>query len=125
MQVAQQIMRLTPMSVLVQPIFVAECDGQIAGFYALRSWQDEPAVERAIELDLFFVDVPFIGTGVGRVLFDHAVQVSTAMGYHTMVIISDPNAEGFYAKMGASTFARHQSEIVENRFLPVMQLALK
>ena len=43
----------------------------------------------------------YIGTGVGRVLFDHAVRRAAASGAEVLGLESDPNAEGFYRRMGA------------------------
>jgi GNAT superfamily N-acetyltransferase len=125
MTLAQGLLKLTPTTVMLQPTFLAEVDGVLAGFYALRPWRDLPEVAQAAELDYLFIDPPFIGHGVGRALFEHAVGVARAMGYHTLVIISDPNAEGFYQRMGAVTFGQSKSDIGEERWLPVMQLALR
>lgn len=124
MQGAKTLLTITPMIILLQPVFVAEVDGEIAGFYGLRAWREEPEIEKSVELDNLFVEPAFIGKGIGKALFEHAVKVAAAMGYRTMVIISDPNATAFYHKMGASTFAGRASELAENRVLPLMRYEL-
>jgi predicted N-acetyltransferase YhbS len=43
----------------------------------------------------------FLGTGIGRALFDHAVCRAAALGAGVVSVESDPNAEGFYRRMGA------------------------
>lgn len=125
MALAQGLLRLTPATLLLQPTFVAVVDGVLAGFYALRPWRDRPEVPEAAELDYLFIDPPFIGKGVGRALFEHAASLARAMGYRTLVLISDPNAEGFYSRMGAVTFGQSKSDIGTERWLPVMRLALR
>lgn len=124
MQVAKQLLTITPIMTMLQALFLAEADEGIVGFYGLRAWHDEPEIEKSVELDYLFIEPAFIGKGVGKVLFAHAVKVATAMGYRTMVIVADPNAEAFYNKMGAVTFAGRSSELAENRVLPLMRYEL-
>lgn len=52
------------------------------------------------ELTMLFVDPPFIGTGVGRVLWDAAVRRAAERGWRALVVEADPNAAGFYEAMG-------------------------
>ena len=42
-----------------------------------------------------------MGRGIGRALFEHAVEQARRLGSHALKIESDPNAEGFYKRMGA------------------------
>ncbi len=67
----------------------------MGGFYAL--------VERGskVELEHLWVLPEHIGTGIGRALFDHAVRKAAALGATILSIEADPNAEGFYRRMGA------------------------
>jgi GNAT superfamily N-acetyltransferase len=67
----------------------------MGGFYAL--------VERGreVELEHLWVSPEHIGAGIGRALFDHAVCRAAALGPTTLSIEADPNAEGFYRRMGA------------------------
>jgi predicted N-acetyltransferase YhbS len=43
-----------------------------------------------------------MGRGIGRALFLHAVNKARELGARTLYIESDPNAEGFYLRMGAN-----------------------
>jgi len=83
--------------VLRNPVFVAVRNGEAVGFYALRR------SGFYCELDHFWVDPESMGRGVGRALFRHAV-VQRDLLYPGMPleIESDPNAEAFYLKMGAT-----------------------
>jgi GNAT superfamily N-acetyltransferase len=53
------------------------------------------------ELEHFWVVPTRMGTGLGRALFEHAVERCRAIGARRLWINADPNAEGFYARMGA------------------------
>ncbi|MDQ3634639.1 MAG: GNAT family N-acetyltransferase, partial [Acidobacteriota bacterium] len=66
-----------------------------------------------------------IGSGIGRKLFAHALEKSASLNAKKLNIKSDPNAEGFYKKMGAKRIGDVVSEIEGNeRILPLMQLIL-
>ena len=73
-----------------------------------------------IELSHFFVDPPSIGRGVGRVLWDDAVRRAEARGHARLVIQSDPNAEGFYRKLGAERIGVVPSQARPGRNLPLL-----
>jgi N-acetylglutamate synthase-like GNAT family acetyltransferase len=52
-----------------------------------------------------------IGTGVGKELFIHAMQTAAGEDVSSVEILADPNAEGFYRKMGAHQIGQTVSEI--------------
>jgi GNAT superfamily N-acetyltransferase len=124
MAASRPLLTLTPAMLMMQPVFLALVDDQIAGFYALRRWHYEPHEDGAAELDYLFIAPEYMGLGVGRALFGHAVKVARAMGYRTLIIIADPNAEAFYAKMGAVTYHGMPSDIQAGRVLPLMRYSL-
>lgn len=76
-------------------VWVLEADGAIAGFHALIPHGDD------LELDLFFTADAAQGTGVGRRLFDHMAERARALGAARVMISSNPEAAGFYRRMGA------------------------
>ena len=83
------------------PIYVLERDGRTLGFYGLRILEGEPWL-----YDLW-VDPPDIGSGAGRTLWNHLTQTARELGYGYFLIESDPNAEGFYLRMGARRVGEH------------------
>ena len=98
-------------------VFVAESDGQIVGFYSLVDRQDKA------ELDHMWVAPEHIGTGVGKELFIHAMQHAAGQNIPEVEILSDPNAEGFYRKMGAYRIGETVSEVDgQPRSLPLMSV---
>ncbi len=95
------------------PVYVAEQDGELLGFYALIV-RDQRA-----ELEHMWVAPRFIGHGIGKDLFIHAMGEAAGQNVTAVEISSDPNAEGFYRKMGAEKIGEVASEINgELRVLP-------
>ena len=80
---------------------VLEEQGRVVGFYVLRG--DGPEME----LSRLMIEPDRIGAGCGKLLWDHAVTTAACLGVQTITIDSDPNAEGFYQRMGAVTIGEH------------------
>jgi GNAT superfamily N-acetyltransferase len=77
-----------------------------------------------VELHDLFVEPDAIGKGYGRRLFEHATQTAEGLGYETMVLTADPNAEPFYRSRGAIRIGQTESNIQKGRMLPVMRYQL-
>ncbi|MBI5955044.1 MAG: GNAT family N-acetyltransferase [Chloroflexi bacterium] len=76
-------------------------------------------------LDNFWVLPEFMGQGIGRELFQHALERSRALGANTLRIESDPNAQSFYEKMGARQVGEQHTEVDgQLRVLPLMEIKL-
>jgi GNAT superfamily N-acetyltransferase len=86
-------------------VYVAEREDEIIGFYALV------VGDQQAELEHMWVAPKYIGTGVGKELFIHAMQIAAGENASAVEISSDPNAEGFYERMGASRIGEVTSEI--------------
>ena len=76
-------------------VFVAECDGVLAGFAAVVPRPDDGA-----ELDALFVEPRFWKRGIGRQLVDHTAGVARARAAAFLHVIGNPHAEGFYLSCG-------------------------
>jgi GNAT superfamily N-acetyltransferase len=114
----RSIMRLKTASIATWPHHAAEIGGRIVGFYGLER-EDE-----GVGLDYLFVDTDFVGRGIGRALWNHAVATAHGLGHRVLIVVSDPNAEGFYLKMGARRVGTRSSELEPGRRLPVLRLPL-
>lgn len=77
------------------PVHAAVERNVVAGFYALTFAGAD------CELEHFWVAPARMGAGVGRALFEHAVERCRAIGARRLWISADPNAEGFYRRLGA------------------------
>jgi GNAT superfamily N-acetyltransferase len=97
----------------------AACDTErIIGFSSLR-------VEgETIHLNDLFVLPSEMGNGVGRALFRHALARARELGFAFVEIQSDPNAAGFYERMGAERIGT-QFSLLEGyrRDLPLLRCA--
>lgn len=93
----------------------ADEDAVLLGFYALTGAPPKLA------LDHLWVQPQSFSGGVGRALFEHAVRRATELGARSIEIEADPNAEGFYQKMGAETVGEVTYELEGMpRSLPLM-----
>jgi len=54
-----------------------------------------------VDLMHLFVEPTALGRGVGRALFSTAIEWTRAQSRRTLLIASDPNAVGFYRRLGA------------------------
>jgi GNAT superfamily N-acetyltransferase len=98
-------------------VYVAESETGLLGFYALIIKQEKA------ELDHLWVTPQHIGTGVGKELFLHAMQHAARERVTEVEISSDPNAEGFYRKMGAHRIGETASEVDgQPRTLPLLSI---
>lgn len=106
---------ITPEYMAANKVFVAVDEDRPVGFYSLVL-SSIPA-----DLDHLWIEPRFIGTGLGRQLFEHAVHTARQAGAKSFTIESDPNAEGFYRKMGAVPHGQTVTEIEgQERVLPIL-----
>jgi len=87
-------------------VYVAEENGEIRGFYALCVADDNKA-----ELEHMWVTPAVIGTGVGKELFLDAMERAAKLDLNSVEISSDPNAVGFYKRMGATQIGETDSVV--------------
>ena len=99
--------------------WVAEVENQPVAFYTLLDR------EGIAWLDNLWVVPEYIGKGLGKLLFQHAEQLACARGYAILQLEADPNATGFYEKMGMYKIGEQHSEIEgQPRVLPLMEKEL-
>lgn len=97
--------------------YVAEVDGRAAGWVALIPKGD------VCWLDDLWVAPEWIGTGIGSRLFRHAAECGRRLGASRMEWEAEPNALGFYEKMGGS-YLRESAPSVWGRPITVMGVDL-
>lgn len=86
------------------------------GFYVLT-----PEVD-GLHLDHLWILPAVMQRGTGRALFEHAVEQARNSGFSSIKIEADPNAEGFYRRMGAERVGTKVTEIDgKPRELPLME----
>lgn len=99
--------------------FIADNKKTIVGFYAIKDLTGSK-----IELDALFVEPKHIGAGIGRKLFEHAVNQARLIGGSTLIFQGDPNAENFYKSMGVTLTGKQESTCIPGRFLPTFSISL-
>lgn len=98
-------------------VYVAEEDGQLRGFYALC------VTGQKAELEHMWVTPASIGTGIGKELFLDAMERAAALEVDAVELTADPNAAGFYRRMGATEIGETESAIDgQTRKLPRMTI---
>jgi ribosomal protein S18 acetylase RimI-like enzyme len=76
-------------------------------------------------IDNLFVLPDYIGQGIGNRLFQHAVELARRRGYKILQLESDPNAVGFYQKMGMRKIGERRYDLDgQLRVLPLMEMTL-
>ena len=114
-----EALTITPGYIGAHPTCVAVVDEKIVGFCAAQVDADEALV------DHLWVSPAAMGRGIGRLLFLHMEQLLRDGGAVRLKVVADPNAEGFYHRMGATTLG-HEKSTVEGqaRFLPLLEKSL-
>ena len=108
---------ITPEFIRDNHVYVDEADGEIRGFYALC------VVGNKADLEHMWVRPALIGTGIGKELFLDAMERAAKLNVNAVEIASDPNAAGFYKRMGATQIGEIDSPIEgQPRKLPHLKI---
>jgi GNAT superfamily N-acetyltransferase len=107
-----------PESLSRRLVYVADSHGEPIGWAALI-----PRGEVGWLEDLW-VDPPWIGRGVGRLLFEHVVLCARQLGARGVEWEAEPNARGFYERMGG-TYVRDSQTTEWGRVLEVLGLTFR
>jgi GNAT superfamily N-acetyltransferase len=91
----------------------AEAEPEIAGFTVLI------AEDEILWIEHLWILPEFIGHGLGRRLVEEALGKALHPPYRVAKVVSDPNAEAFYRRLGFETESETES-FPKGRFLPVM-----
>ena len=91
--------------------------GRVVGFH--RVIPGDPA-----EVEDMWVEPDAMGNGHGRRLFEHAMAVARASGASALELDADPNAVGFYERMGMRRIGETSSTLIAGRALPRMRISL-
>jgi GNAT superfamily N-acetyltransferase len=95
-------------------------DGRAVGFYLLTTESD------GLHLDHLWIAPHAMGRGIGRALFEHALEQTRRLGHPILKIEADPNAEGFYTRLGARRVGVTVTSIEnQRRELPLLQYDLE
>ena len=120
LEATREDMTVKPNAVRKGMVLVAErTSGETLGVSALGRLDGE-----TLEIDLFFLEPEAIGAGLGRRLFEETAALARKKGGRALKIVADPNAEAFYAHMGARRIGDEASSYIPGRRLPLMTYEL-
>ena len=114
----RELLTITPAFVAEHEVFAGTVGEEVVGFYALVDFDTHWSLEH------LWVRPQFIGRGVGRRLFEHAVDRARSLRPTPLRIESDPNAEHFYLRMGARRIGSTPADMEGvQRSLPLLELS--
>jgi GNAT superfamily N-acetyltransferase len=116
----RELLTITPDDLAAHVVSCAEDgNGRVVGFYALERDGGRCRLEH------LWLAPSLIGGGLGRQLFEHAVQAAQELGAAELLIEADPNAEGFYLHMGAQRVGETVARVTgAERVMPQLWYAL-
>jgi ribosomal protein S18 acetylase RimI-like enzyme len=116
----RETLTISPEFIRRNETYAAVVEGKPVGFYTLVG------EGREITLEHLWVVPECIGAGIGRTLFDHAIRRAASLGAEVVGVESDPNAEGFYRRMGATRVGEISYPIDgQERTLPVLVVEVR
>jgi GNAT superfamily N-acetyltransferase len=120
MQLWIPVLTISPEYISENETWMIVVDNKPVAYYSLEQDLGD------LWLDNLWVLPEYMGQGIGRSLFEHALERSRSRGFSNLKIEADPNAQGFYEKMGAwKVDERHHGEMDgQPRILPVMEINL-
>jgi ribosomal protein S18 acetylase RimI-like enzyme len=92
--------------------FIAEIEGEAAGYAMLRAGSVEPGItgENPIELVRLYALQAWVGRGIGVALMDHCLTIARASD-HDIIWLGvwefNPRAQAFYRKYGFAEVGTH------------------
>ena len=99
------VVSMSPDFIERNEVWVLDQEGTVAGFYTLIH-NPKYAV-----LDSLWLLPHWIGGGLGRTLFEHAVERARAAGATRLEWGAEPHALGFYERMGGRNLRDTTSEL--------------
>jgi GNAT superfamily N-acetyltransferase len=112
------VIAITPDYVRQNEVWILEEAGKSAGFYALIRRGEMG------ELDHLWLLPQHIGKGLGRLLFDSAVERARDLGLRQLEWEAEPNAVGFYERMGGRTVRETMGQLGRRLQVMARQIAI-
>lgn len=106
------IYKVTKEFISKNPTFIIEEEDTIIGFYGVLIENDMTSLE------YFFIEPEYIGQGYGKLLWNHLVEICKSIGIKEFMIVTSPQAQEFYVKMGAITCGEVESLLKKERIIP-------
>lgn len=112
------LLTITSDYILKNETYKLVLENEIIGYYSLLEIDPQ-----TLKIDNLFISPKFIGKGLGKKLMADIFEKAKLNSYTSVILDSDPNAEGFYSHHGFIKIDQIKTS-VKNRFLPVMKKTL-
>lgn len=117
---------ITPEYIKLNTVFSYEKENKMIGFITLVENRKDKfikniLIEEGFWMDHLFVYPNFQHRGIGKQLVDFLLNHCTKRNIAEVFIFVDPNAVGFYEKLGAE-FVRMSDSSIPGRQLPIYRL---
>ncbi|HJO91872.1 MAG TPA: GNAT family N-acetyltransferase [Victivallales bacterium] len=109
---------ITPESILSRNFYVGRSENDIVFVYSIKHLS-----ENRYELEDCWIAPQYIGKGYGKILFKNLKKNLKSINCTSLRICADPNAEGFYRKMGAVKIGEEPSKI-KGRMFPIFEYTI-
>ena len=101
----RDVLTISPELIAANVAYAAMENDRTLGVYLLTTEND------GLDLGHLWILPEAMGRGIGRALFEHAVEQARGLGFSKIEIEADPNVEGFYLHMGAERIGTNFSEV--------------
>ena len=128
-EIQKDELTITPAYIQNNKVYVAEANGKIVGYLSVVEvkndfWAGKVFVNKGFWLEHIFILPEYIGKSIGTKLVDFLKVKCNEMNIDKVKIFSDPNAKGFYDKLGACYLGESPSSI-EGRTVSLYELYIK
>jgi ribosomal protein S18 acetylase RimI-like enzyme len=119
-QLWSPLLTIAPEFIDTHETYVAWMDEKPVGFCAISLDDEKASVEH------LWVLPDCMGKGLGAELFRHMLSRCKELGVRVLEIESDPNAQGFYERMGAKKAGEVVGEVDgQPRILPLLEIKIE
>jgi len=119
-EASRRDLTISPLDIESKPFYVLEVNDHIEGFYGLSMLEDN-----AVDLEYLYIHPDTIGKGYGKMLWRHAIEQASSLGYDEVFIDSEPDAEEFYRAMGAVRIGQSASPVQPGQMLPLLHFSIR
>lgn len=112
-QACKEDLTITDDYIVNNYVYVLESEGIKIGFFSFQRKEDA--------LDFLYLHPNYKGKGYGKLLWKSVVEKAVELGMKCFTIDSDPNAKGYYMKMGAKSIGETPSTVFKDRLLPLLR----
>lgn len=121
-------LRVSPEYIKDNVVFVFEMEGVVVGYYSVVEMVEDRIISgieitQGFWLDHMFILPEYIASGIGKEMFVHLHGWCQANGVVKLKILADPNARGFYEKMGCS-YEKDYPSTIPGRTTPLLTLSI-